>query len=62
MDYIADGFARALRIILTCDREFLRIVQVSVLVAGISTLLASLTGVSFGIFVAQNRFRGRRGL
>ncbi|MBN1671836.1 MAG: ABC transporter permease [Kiritimatiellae bacterium] len=59
MDYITDGFAQAIRIILTCDAEFVRIVLVSLLVASTSTVLATVTGVSFGIFVALRPFRGR---
>jgi len=59
MDYITEGFSGALRIMFSGDREFLGIVSVSLLVASISTVLATLTGVPVGIMVAQKRFRGR---
>jgi len=59
MDYITDGISGAFRIMCSGDREFLGIVSVSLLVASISTVLATLTGVPVGIMVAQKRFRGR---
>ncbi len=60
MDYIAKGFAEALRIIVSGDAEFLGIVGVSLLVATVSTALATVTGVPVGVFVAHKRFRGRQ--
>lgn len=60
MDYIAQGFGEAIRIILRLDREFLSTVLVSVKVALISTTLATVAGVPFGIMVAERRFRGRQ--
>jgi len=60
MDYITDGFREALRIILAGDREFLSIVLVSIKVALASTVLATLTGVPFGVLVAEKRFAGRQ--
>lgn len=59
MQYIADGLAEALRIILTLDREFVGIVFVSLTVAFASTTLATIFGVSFGVFVTQKKFPGR---
>lgn len=59
MDYLGDGLAGAFRIIFSCDPEFLSIVGVSLLVALTSTCLATLTGVPFGIMIAQRRFKGR---
>ena len=60
MENITYGFFEAIRIIATFDREFVKIVLVSLIVACSSTLLATLSGVPFGIFVAQKAFRGRK--
>ena len=62
MDYIANGFAEALRIIFAADSEFIAIVGVSLLVALTSITLASVAGVPFGVFVAHRRFPGRNAL
>jgi tungstate transport system permease protein len=62
MDYIAEGFGGALRIILECDREFVVIVLVSLKVACLSTGLAAVVGVPFGIAVAEKQFWGRGAL
>lgn len=59
MDYIVEGVTGAVRIILSGDREFLGIAGVSLSVAMVSTILASVTGIPLGIMVAQKRFRGR---
>lgn len=59
MSDITQGFVEAVRIIMGLDREFLSIVAVSLKVALTSTLLATLAGVPFGIWVAQARFPGR---
>jgi tungstate transport system permease protein len=59
VDYIANGFVEALRIIGTGDAEFVAIVAVSLLVALTSTTLATVSGVPFGVLVAHRRFRGR---
>lgn len=60
MEYITQGFAQALRIIVSGDAEFLGIVGVYLLVASVSTVLATLTGVPVGVLVAHKQFRGRR--
>lgn len=62
MDCIADGFAEALRLIFSADREFMAIVGVSLLVALTSTALATLSGVPFGVLVAHRSFPGRGGI
>ena len=60
MDYLGEGLTEALRMILAFDREFAAIVAVSLKVATLSTCLATLLGVTVGIAVAENRFRGRQ--
>jgi len=59
MEYITHGFGQALRVIVSGDTEFLGTVAVSVLVASISTFLATVTGVPVGVCVAYKQFRGR---
>jgi len=60
VDYLAEGLAQAVGMILAFDREFAAIVGVSLRVAGTSTVLATAVGVPAGIAVAESRFRGRQ--
>ena len=60
MDYIIDGLKGAFKIIVSLDREFLNIVAVSLKVSFTSTLLASLLGIPFGLWIAFAKFRGRK--
>lgn len=60
MNPLGEGLVEALKLIGRLDRELLDIVSVSLTVSFTSTLGASVTGVSFGIFVAQKDFRGRQ--
>jgi tungstate transport system permease protein len=60
MNYILHGFIEALKIIISLDREFLSTISVSLIVAGTSTLIATLTGVPFGVWIAHKEFRGKR--
>lgn len=62
MEYIAEGFGGALRIILGLDREFVATVLVSLKVACLSTVLATVAGTPLGIAVAEQRFPGRGAL
>jgi len=52
MDYILNGFFEALKLIFSFDKEFLEIVFVSLKVSFLSTVLATVFGVPFGIFVS----------
>ncbi len=62
MKYIIEGLLEALKIIVTFNREFLNIVFVSVKVSIASTVIASVLGIPFGVFVALKRFPGRQAL
>jgi tungstate transport system permease protein len=62
MSDLLQGFSEAIRIIVSLDREFLAIVLVSLKVASLSTLLAALAGVPFGMWLADRPFGGRRAL
>ncbi len=52
MDYILNGFFEALKLIFSFDKEFLEIVVVSLKISFLSTVLATVLGVPFGIFVS----------
>lgn len=60
MDYLTAGLREAIGMILGLDRDFLAIVAVSLKVSFISTTLATLTGVPFGILVAETEFPGKQ--
>ncbi|NOZ63778.1 MAG: ABC transporter permease subunit [Caldiserica bacterium] len=60
MNYLFAGLQEALRMIFHLDREMLSIVMVSLKVSSLSILLATLTGIPFGFFVAIKHFPGKR--
>lgn len=62
MDTLADGFKEAIRIIASGDAEFGHTVLVSLWVASLSTCLATVAGVPFGVFLSCRTFRGRDAL
>jgi tungstate transport system permease protein len=53
------GLIEAIQLILAGDREVREIALRTVLVSGMATLLAMLTGVPLGYALARTRFRGR---
>ncbi len=62
MDYIWQGVQDSLRIIAGLDYEFLATVRVSLSVAFVSTALATVAGVPFGMWIAEKRFFGARAI
>lgn len=60
MEYIWCGIKEAFKIILSFDKEFIGIVFISLKVCFISTSLAAIGGVSFGLFLTRKKFLGRR--
>ncbi len=60
MDFLIDSFLSALLLIWSMDHELLVIVQVSLKVSAISTLIASVVGIPAGFFIAFNPFYGKR--
>lgn len=60
MEYLFSGLKEAFRIIFSLEGEFLNIVFVSVKVSFTATLLATILGVPFGIFIAEAKFFGRQ--
>jgi tungstate transport system permease protein len=59
MELIGEGLVRALRLVLTGDREVLGITGLSLQVSGAATLLSLLVGLPLGTALALARFPGR---
>ena len=62
MDYIIEGIKGAFKIIFSLDQEFTGIVYVSLKVSLISTSLATILALPFGIWVGIGKFRGKEWL
>ena len=60
MDFLAQSFLAALKMIVSLDPEMYFIVYVSLYVSFFSTLIASILGVPLGFFIAVKEFRGKR--
>ena len=60
MDFLIDSFLSALLLIWSMDPELLVIVQVSLKVSAISTIIASVAGIPAGFLIAFRSFRGKR--
>ena len=60
MDFLIDSFLSALLLIWSMDHELLVIVQVSLKVSAISTLIASVVGIPAGFLIAFRPFYGKR--
>lgn len=59
MDYLIDGFKKAVNLIFSFNPEFLEIVFTSIKVSCISTILATILAVPFSIFIVQKKFLGK---
>jgi len=60
MDYIIDAFLGAFWLILSLDREIFSIALLSLRVAGIATVFATLIGVPLAYVIATRGFPGKR--
>jgi tungstate transport system permease protein len=60
MDLLIDSLHSAILLVFSMDAEMISIVGVSLKVSSASTLLASLTGVPLGFFIAFETFPGKR--
>jgi len=60
MDLVADGFRKALELLVAFDPEVLGITLLSLEVSGAATLASVFLGVSLGTLVALNAFPGKR--
>lgn len=59
-EYLQEGILEAVRLMISLDSSMLEIVSVSVSVAVVSTILASVLGLPIGYSLATRRFSGRR--
>jgi tungstate transport system permease protein len=60
LDYILAGLSEAVKKIVSLDPEVIRITSVSIKISTTSIILAALTGVPFGFYVAIRDFWGKR--
>jgi tungstate transport system permease protein len=59
MDFILEGFDKALRLIVSLDQEVFSITFLTLWVSLVATLLASLTGVPLGFAIGTTHFPGK---
>ncbi len=60
MEFLFQAFARAIKIILSLDREFVSIVCLSLRVSGLAVLAATITGLGLSLCLYQSKGRIRR--
>jgi tungstate transport system permease protein len=60
MDFLAEGFRRALTLLASGDAEVYGIALLTLKVAVVATVIACATGLPLGYFLATRRFWGRR--
>jgi tungstate transport system permease protein len=60
MDVIADGIRKALELLVSLDREVLRITLLSLTVSGSATAVSLVLGISIGTAIALGSFPGKR--
>ncbi len=60
MDFLVEGFRRAVQLILSGDADVFGITALSLKIALSSTVLACLVGIPIGFVVGTTRFSGRR--
>lgn len=60
MQILLDALRNAAQLIFSLDADLLQYAWRSLLVAGVSTLLAALLGVPLGMLIAESHFRGKR--
>lgn len=60
MDYIAQGFSEALRLLIGFDGEVYRIIGLSLLVSTSATMVASLIFVPLGVYLGIKPFKGKK--
>lgn len=60
MDLIAEGIAKAIELLVTLDREVLRITLLSLMISGSATAISLVLGISIGTLIALGSFPGKR--
>jgi len=59
MDYIWEGFLDALDLIFSLDPEMMDIVILSLVVSGLSVVIATLIGIPLGVLLGIHQFKGK---
>jgi len=60
MDYFLDGLSAALGMIVSLNQEMVSIAWVSLKIATLSTIIATISGIPLGFIIALKSFRGKR--
>jgi len=60
MDLIKEGILKAIKLLISLDREIIDITFLSFKVSGIATFISVIIGVSAGTLIALNEFPGKR--
>ena len=60
MDYIFQGFKEAIKLLISLDREVIRIVSLSIIVSTSATILASLISIPLAVYFGIKKFKGKR--
>ena len=60
MDLIAEGIRKAVQLLVTLDREVLRITLLSLAISGSATAVSLVLGISIGTGVALGSFPGKK--
>ena len=60
MDYILQGLKEGLQLLISFDKEIMRIVGLSLFVSITATIIASLICIPLGIYLGLKKFRGKR--
>lgn len=60
MDLLLGGFKEAIKILVSLDPQVIEITKLTLKISGAATLVALALGIPFGLFLALNRFPGRK--
>lgn len=60
MDYILQGFLESLKLLLSLDKEVIKIILLSLFVSTTATICASLIFIPIGVYLGVKKFRGKR--
>ena len=60
MDYITQGLKEGLQLLISLDKEILRIVGLSLFVSLTATILSSLVCIPLGIYLGLKKFKGKK--
>jgi len=62
MNFFLNSFAAAFKLVISLDPELLTVVKVSLAVSCGSTLIAAMTGIPLGFYIAYARLRSKRAI